>query len=59
MPTRVVSRCSYEYSYEYTVFQKELYDGISEVTIWRMLRKRLYLKVYKLSIVQDVQDVER
>jgi hypothetical protein len=37
------------------VFQKELYNGIPNVTVWRVLRKRLHLKAYKLSIVQDVE----
>jgi hypothetical protein len=27
------------------MFQKELYNGIPNVTVWRMLRKRLYLGV--------------
>jgi hypothetical protein len=36
----------------YMVFQKERYNGIRNVTVWRVLRKRLHLKVYKLSIVQ-------
>jgi hypothetical protein len=34
--------------------QKELYNAIPNVTVWRVLRKRLYLKAYKLSIVQSV-----
>jgi hypothetical protein len=38
----------------YRVFQKELYNGIANVTVWRVLRKRLHLKAYKLSIMQDV-----
>jgi hypothetical protein len=33
-----------------TVFQKELYNGIPYVTVWRVLRKRLHLEAYKLSI---------
>jgi hypothetical protein len=33
------------------VFQKELYNSIPIVTVWRVLQ-RLNLKVYKLSIVQ-------
>jgi hypothetical protein len=35
------------------VFQKELYNGIPNVTVWRALRKRLHLKEYKLSIVEQ------
>jgi hypothetical protein len=35
----------------YRVFQKELYSRILNVTVWRVLRKRLFLKSYKLSIV--------
>jgi hypothetical protein len=34
------------------VFQKELHNGIPNGTVWWVLRKRLHLKVYKLSIVQ-------
>jgi hypothetical protein len=30
-------------------FKKKLYNGISYVTLWLMLRKRLHLKAYKLS----------
>jgi hypothetical protein len=33
------------------VFQKELYNGIPNATAWQVLRKRLHLKEYKLSIV--------
>jgi hypothetical protein len=40
---------------KHRAFQKELYNGISNVTVWRVLRKRLHLKAYKLSI----QGVER
>jgi hypothetical protein len=35
----------------YRVIQKELYNGIPNVTVWRVLPKRLHLKEYKLSIV--------
>jgi hypothetical protein len=38
--------------YSNTVFQKELYNGIPNVTVWRVLWKRSHLKAYKLSIVQ-------
>jgi hypothetical protein len=37
------------------VFQKELYSGIPNVTVWSVLRKRLHLKAYKLSIVKGDQ----
>jgi hypothetical protein len=37
------------------VFQKELHNGIPNVGVWRVLRKRLHLKAYKLSIVQGVE----
>jgi hypothetical protein len=33
--------------------KKELYNNdIPNVTVWRVLRKRLHLKAYKLAIVQ-------
>jgi hypothetical protein len=34
------------------VFQKELYNSIANVAVWRVLRKSLLLKAYKLSIFQ-------
>jgi hypothetical protein len=37
------------------MFRKELYNGIPNVTVWRMLRKHLRIKAYKLSIVQGVE----
>jgi hypothetical protein len=37
------------------VFRKELYNGIPNVTVWRVLRKRLHSKKYKLCIVRGVQ----
>jgi hypothetical protein len=30
------------------MFQEELYNAIPNVTVWRVLRKRLHLKAYKL-----------
>jgi hypothetical protein len=39
----------------FKVFQKELYNCIPNVSAWRVLRKYLHLKTYKLSIVQDVE----
>jgi hypothetical protein len=40
--------------YKYRVFQKELYNGIANFTVWRVLRKRLHLKAFKLYIVQGL-----
>jgi hypothetical protein len=37
------------------MFQKELYNGIPNVTLWRVLRKYLHLKANKLSFVQGVE----
>jgi hypothetical protein len=37
----------------YRVFKKELYNGIPSIIVRRVLRKRLPLKAYKLSIVVD------
>jgi hypothetical protein len=34
------------------VFQKELQNGIPNVTLWGVLQKCLHLKVYKQFIVQ-------
>jgi hypothetical protein len=39
----------------YTVFEKELCNGIPNVTLWQVLRHRLHLKAYKLSIVQHLE----
>jgi hypothetical protein len=39
---------------KYRVFQKELWNGIPNVTVWRVLRKRLHLNAYKLSFVESV-----
>jgi hypothetical protein len=33
----------------------ELHNGIPNIAVWRALRKSLHLKVYKLSIIQDVE----
>jgi hypothetical protein len=33
--------------------------GIPNVTVWRVLRKRSYLKAYKLSIVQHLTDADK
>jgi hypothetical protein len=40
----------------YRVFQKEIYYStcIPNVTVWRVLRKHLNLKAYKLSVVQHL-----
>jgi hypothetical protein len=37
----------------YRVLQKEFYNGIQSVTKWRVLRKRLHLKAYKLDVLND------
>jgi hypothetical protein len=37
------------------MFQKELYSGIPNVIVWRLLRNRLHLEVYILSFVEDVE----
>jgi hypothetical protein len=37
---------------KHRVFQKKFYNGIPKATVCRVLRKRLHLKAYKLSIVQ-------
>jgi hypothetical protein len=34
------------------VLKKEFYNGISNVTVWRVLRKSLHLNGYKLFIVE-------
>jgi hypothetical protein len=36
------------------MFQKELYNGIPNAIVLRVLQKRLHLKAYKLFIVQGV-----
>jgi hypothetical protein len=36
-------------------FQKELYNDIQNVALWRVLRKRLNLEVYKLSIDEHLE----
>jgi hypothetical protein len=36
-------------------FKKELYYSIPNVAVWRVLRKRLHLKAYKLFIVQHLE----
>jgi hypothetical protein len=33
--------------------KKEIYNGIPNVTVWRVLRKGSHLKAYKLSIVRQ------
>jgi hypothetical protein len=39
----------------YRMFKKELYSSILNVAVWRVLRERLHLKAYKLSIAQHVE----
>jgi hypothetical protein len=33
--------------------------GIPNVIVWRVLRKRLHLKAYKLSVVQHLKDTDK
>jgi hypothetical protein len=47
--------CSFARAKLCKLFKKELYNGIPNITVWRLLRRRLYLKAYKLSIVQGVE----
>jgi hypothetical protein len=49
----LISVCIYCFV-DKTVFQKEIYNSIPNVNAWRVLRKRLHLKTYKLAIVQGV-----
>jgi hypothetical protein len=35
------------------MIKKELYNDITNVTVWRVLPKRLHLKAYKLSITLE------
>jgi hypothetical protein len=45
-------RCAFSGIREkYRVFQKEFYNFIPNITVWWVLRKRLHLKAYKISIV--------
>jgi hypothetical protein len=37
------------------VFHAEFYNGIPNVSVWLVLQKRLYLKAYKLSIVENLE----
>jgi hypothetical protein len=39
----------------YRVFRKELCNDIPNVTVWPVLRKRLHLKAYKLSIFHGIE----
>jgi hypothetical protein len=38
------------------VVSEELYNGIPNVSVWRVLRKRLHLKANKLSISQSAEE---
>jgi hypothetical protein len=49
-----MSTCAYEI---YSVFKKELYSDIPNVTAWRVLRKRLHLKAYKLSTLSKMDSL--
>jgi hypothetical protein len=37
------------------MFQKENYNVTPKPAVWRVFRKHLYLKVYKLPIVQHLE----
>jgi hypothetical protein len=53
MPTFEDRGCSVELFQTLIIIQgvsKELYNDILNVAVWRVLRKRLHLKEYKLSI---------
>jgi hypothetical protein len=39
----------------YRAFQKELYSDIPNVTVSRVLRKRLHLKAHKLSTIHQLE----
>jgi hypothetical protein len=39
----------------YRCFKKEPYNDIPNDAVWRVLRKRLHLKAYKLSIIQHLE----
>jgi hypothetical protein len=43
-------------THTYRVFQKELYNGIPNVTVCQVLQKHLHLKVYKVSVVQHLEE---
>jgi hypothetical protein len=55
-----VEKCSILKNTSLNVFyvtgvSKELYSGIPNVNVWRVLRKLLHLKAYRLSIVQGAE----
>jgi hypothetical protein len=54
IPLKYVSICTYIQRL-YKVLQREIYSGIPNATVWQVLRKRLYLKAYKPSIVQHLK----
>jgi hypothetical protein len=41
-----------EEAYKPRMFQEEFYSCIPNITVWPLIRKRLHLKAYKLSIVE-------
>jgi hypothetical protein len=53
LPGIVTVQC--DFHWEYRMFQKEIYNGIPNVTVLRVLRKRLHLNAHKLSIVQYME----
>jgi hypothetical protein len=43
-----------DFHWQCRVFQKWLYNGIANATVWRVLRKRLHLKAYKSFIIEHL-----
>jgi hypothetical protein len=50
----IYMRQRYKQELQIQVFKKELCNGNPNVTVWRVLRKRLQLKAYKPCIVQHL-----
>jgi hypothetical protein len=48
----------WSFGLKYSVIQKELYNDIPHVSVWRVLRKHLHLNAYKSSIAQSVEGVQ-
>jgi hypothetical protein len=47
--TRKKRKTMYIHTHIHKVFQKELYSGVTNVTVWRVLLKRLHLRAYNLD----------
>jgi hypothetical protein len=45
----------YDFQWYYRVFQKELYNGTPNDIVWRVLRKPLHFKAYKLFTVKYLE----